>query len=671
MPWYAPRLFAVPTSGSDNPFLVGPDRPADLRARRPFFLLPLLGKDRRPLRQGVVQRIRQWLAQSDVPVTHVYVLSHGWHRNFFSAMAAYDRIIARLARLMGRGAIDPPEPFHPLFIAVHWHSDPGENLWIDKDGRRSKQSFMENARRTFLPLDPSVGEPMFDRDFELMFDLLSTLSAPDTEASGPEFDAEARGLAEILEKRYDLRANPGSTLDRKVAALWCCYTGSPARRVLLSQTEPATPFLRLFHGPRRLLSFVLSVVPALTLLGLLVNLPLPGYRVAQVLPMQPGRSGSAALMVYRTGTMREAVVQGWRYVGRRAMALPVVRDLPAKVSWTPAAAWEHVAATIVFALVSCLLLWVVGLWHGLFAAGKPASGIPWLAVVPWLYLQVLCALPLLMLSLAGLLLSSLWLGNLLQWLRLVSDERVGLRDKPYARAFTLNVGLALARFARLPLQMLRSAIALDSRAVNLADAVDCQLAYYDMQHRGVSTGVELAEALTELFTACPQLANAQLHLAGHSFGGVVVSNAARMLAHSGQFGGTLQTVTLLNGALAANWYERETTLRKNVRGAVTAIYTRYDTANSFWYPLASLGRQAAGSVGLCGDFVAEHHTMPPMLVLPPPLRPSTQAHGCRMLNIDASRLMYAGSPILGGGHGDIDKDDVMHVLWSAMNVSPS
>ena len=34
------------------------------------------------------------------------------------------------------------------------------------------------------------------------------------------------------------------------------------------------------------------------------------------------------------------------------------------------------------------------------------------------------------------------------------------------------------------------------------------------------------------------------------------------------------------------------------------------------------------------------------------------------LNLDASRLIYDGSPAAGGGHDDVYKDDVIHMLWA-------
>lgn len=282
MRWSAPRLFAVPGSGSSNPFLVGPDGPPDIRSRRPFFLLPILGARGTAARASVLRRIVTYIDAQTGPITDVIVLSHGWHRNFFSAMAAYDRIVARLANLIGRGAIQPPAAFNPLYIAVHWHSDPGENLWIDRDGRRSKREFLKNVREVFRPIDAAATENEMERDFELMFELLSSLSAPDIEATGPEVDDLARFLAETLDSRYDLRAAAGSELDRKVAVLWTCYTYAAPRKIVHPQSEAPGGFLGAFGGLRKLVGFLMSVVPLLTLVGLIVNLPVPRYSVRDV-----------------------------------------------------------------------------------------------------------------------------------------------------------------------------------------------------------------------------------------------------------------------------------------------------------------------------------------------------------------------------------------------------
>jgi hypothetical protein len=39
-----------------------------------------------------------------------------------------------------------------------------------------------------------------------------------------------------------------------------------------------------------------------------------------------------------------------------------------------------------------------------------------------------------------------------------------------------------------------------------------------------------------------------------------------------------------------------------------------------------------------------------------------------LLNIDASRLCYAGSPAAGGGHDDVFKDDVVNLIWAVTRV---
>ena len=668
----ASRLFASPASGGQtNPFLVGPDREPDIRSRRPYFLLPLLGPQHGPLTNGTVMRIRSWIQSRGRPITDVCILSHGWHRNFFSAVAAYDRLVSGLLRLIGRGAIEPSPDHNPLYIAVHWHSDPGENLWLDKEGRRSKAGFMERVRAAFRAGDPAqVSEATFERDFELMFDLLATLSAPDTDASGSAYDDEARGLAEVLDARYRLRTSPEASLDDKVAALWTCYYEAPSRRVLMPQDSPAKPSATGLQGLRRLFGFMVSAVPILTLAGLLLNAPVPGAKAYDV---HYPAGGGPPVRTVRRATMRDVAGMAWMATGRitlrsaRTVWLATGASVPGRAvgPLRPLHLVRvHLAAALGLALISVALLFTIRLWRFLFAHDRPASAIPWLALMPWLYLQVLFSLPIFVYSVGGLVLSFAYFGVLGQMLRLVSDERTGLRDRPTTRVPLLNIGAGFAWLARVPIRWLKGAVALDSRITNVADMAEAQLAFYDMQERGVRTGVLLGDAIAEIWRDVPELRSARLHLAGHSFGALVVANAGRRLAFDGTFAGDLRTITLLQGALASAWFDREPTLLKRVSGTVSAIFSRYDTANGFWYPLGNMGREAAGYVGLCGSFGIVANPMPPMLVVPPLLGAPNGQYSA--LNIDASRIIYDGSPAMGGGHGDIFKDDVIHVLWAAM-----
>jgi hypothetical protein len=538
-------------------------------------------------------------------------------------------------------------------------------MWVDKEGRRSKVGFMERARKAFRIADPAqTTEGTFERDFELMFELLSTLSAPDTDASGSAYDVEACGYASVLDERYELAGASGASLDDKVAALWTCYHEAPSRRILFGQDQKPRSFATGLDGLRRLWGFVVAVVPVVTLLGFLLNMPVPRTSVRDVtFVIGPG----TPVQSVRRATVRDLGAVAWRTLGRlglRTVGLAIPSAPEPQSDWW-ARLRPHAAATVVLGLICRLLLYLIGIWRSL-APNRPATTIPWLAMIPWLYLQVLFAVPVLLYSLLGLILSFAYVGVVGQWLRLLSDEREGARNRPAARVPTLSLAAALAWLARRPIVWLRSSVATDSRFTNLADLIEAQLAFYDMQQRGVQTGLALGDALDELWRDLPEMEKARLHLAGHSFGALVVANAARTLAFRPEFKGEIRTVTFLQGALASAWYDRERVLLDRVTGAVSSVFSRYDTANGFWYPLGNLGREAAGHVGLCGGLDIADNPMPPMLVVPPQLgRPGKPPKG---LNVDASRLVYDGPPAVGGGHGDIYKDDVIHVLWAAMQL---
>ncbi|HZP80544.1 MAG TPA: hypothetical protein VFB21_02795 [Chthonomonadaceae bacterium] len=138
-------------------FQIGPDR-EDVRECRPYFVVPLLElvppDYTAVLRQRILQTAETYKqVDAERPVTDLYILSHGWHRNFFGAVAAYDRLMSRVAVLRNRQRLRHPEgaQYRPLFLTLHWHSDPGEDSWVDKQGRRHKASFLANVRATFLP----------------------------------------------------------------------------------------------------------------------------------------------------------------------------------------------------------------------------------------------------------------------------------------------------------------------------------------------------------------------------------------------------------------------------------------------------------------------------------------------------------------------------------------
>jgi hypothetical protein len=105
---------------------------------------------------------------------------------------------------------------------------------------------------------------------------------------------------------------------------------------------------------------------------------------------------------------------------------------------------------------------------------------------------------------------------------------------------------------------------------------------------------------------------------------------------------------------------------------ISCIYSRYDTANGFYYPLANLGRPAAGYVGLLIDGHAQlqKRGFYASLVRPPDIGVRKCYSGERIvINLDASRLINGGTIASGGGHSLIYKDDVVHLAWSVMRLT--
>src|SRR5689334_17764167 len=113
---------------------------SNLRSSRPYFLVNLLDA-RFPYEDRVVADEITAYAANALP-TDVFVVSHGWHRNLFDGVMAYDRLFSRLAGLDSRRRLQltKPAPFRPIFIGLHWNSDPGTDEWLDRTGRRDKIS---------------------------------------------------------------------------------------------------------------------------------------------------------------------------------------------------------------------------------------------------------------------------------------------------------------------------------------------------------------------------------------------------------------------------------------------------------------------------------------------------------------------------------------------------
>ncbi len=648
---------------------IGPHQ-TDLRECRPYFLVPIMDIADREILPTLCRRIAataQQLEAAGKPVTDLYILSHGWHRNFYSGVGAYDRLVSRLAALLHRQRLKPPEPYSPLFITLHWHSDPGQDNWVDPAGRRDKVSFMTNARAAFRPgIDPNTKttttEAVFANDFENIYELFSSVSAPDTAILDSKYNASATiGWQRLAAYRFRESDDtlPDAPLNEKTAMIWRCYNEAQPRGLLLDQADLPKPYNSLMEALSTLFKFVLSTVGAAALAGFVLS--------------------------------NRAIGLSWiTEMWTRTLGLPMLQPLwnryvqPAIWSLQSLSPWLKLPLILMICLL--ILLFTASrrkakkescIRDGHQTEGHQARGVPIITLLAWLPLQIACALPMLVWALVGYLLgglSSLPFTAAGKRSPYVFDERYGSEDR------RRTVRDVLAGLARGPLALLKASLPRDSSVMGIADSIDNQLAFWEMQRKGVDAGKQAGELLTEML-GDTSFHNVRVHLIGHSFGCLVVANAARFLAEEKAANrlqnAKLQSVCLVQGALATDWFVGETTLMSQIEGRLACIYSGYDTANGFYYPLSNNGRMAAGFVGL---YRVGENAVPltlgegglfASLAEPPNLTGEIAKESHRTgipwrhaLSLDASRLIYYGPPAAGGGHDDIFKDDVIHLLWA-------
>lgn len=669
---YAPHLLAPLQR---RWFELGPHQQGDVRLLRPYFLVPM-DPDYAVERTGLVRGpLREWV-EAGPGITDVFVLSHGWHRNFAGAVAAYDRLAGRIAALLGRPRLRPKKLFQPLFLNLHWHSDPGEDEWVDRSGRRRKEAFMLNASRTFeirAPLPPEAAPPNFANDFEDLFELFSVMSAPGKDALS---DRELEELAADVSQRlltYRVRstapadpARPPTAFEvaseraHVAAAAWCCYHEAHPQRVLLDQDLSPGRFIGTIQAIRTFATFVLGAAGIGVILSVM-NLPIGGTTLVRTIG-----NGLQVLL----NQMEKYPILGTVAGGILVLA-DVIRG-------------EPVAALFGAGLLGIPYLALAALWVQWRRTEEPSAGMTpgnpfglvlWLA---WALAQVVCALPL---ALGSVI--TYFFGGIFRVRPGLFDERVSKRDQkfpppgpggPEANARPRQPWWA--RSARMPAYLMLASLPPDDGSRGIVETVDCQLAFWQMQHAGVVTGDRAGLFLAEVVREIPALAGANFHFVGHSFGSLVVANALRRLALDDACAEVrVGSVCWLQGALASNWLENEPRVRQRVTGSIACVYSRYDTANAFYYPAGNQGRLSAGYVGLYGGedsagdkFHPEPRGRYAALVRPPHLPPALGAPP-RIINLDASRIVYEGPVATGGGHGDIFKDDVIHLVWAGLGLA--
>lgn len=638
------------------------------------------------------------------PVTDIYLLSHGWHRNYFQATSAYDRLVSRFTRLLDRKVLETPRPFHPLIIGAHWHSDPGEDGWVDPAGRRDKRSFLQNVERLFERPGADAEEDIprenrFTRVFEECFEFFGHMSAADVHAlSDAALDAKAQVLAGKLD-RFTLRDGAAALEHTKVAAVWACYHEALPKKVVTDQEMAPARGLTPVQAIRNLLRFALGAAGIGAVLGLLIN---------SKLAASVNKHALAAL-----GWLHDGLSAAWPVDPHRL-------DLPAWLTTTLVTLWSW----LLWAIVGVGLLAVAAgigalflAWRARPSAPKRRRGASFWVVAAWAPVELLLFLPALLLLLFTYFFSrrsKIDGGG-------TFSERTGRRNEEITETqrqaaldglnFPRRGGRAPARrwaawLSMRPIELYKKTLDPKNPARDLFAGFENLLAFYEMQVRGTVGGGTAGQFLAHVVTCMTAQGvcedNVRVHLVGHSFGGLVVLNAARHAAldpwcrkADGTPAFKVHSLTLLQGAVGSNWIEGEKAMLDNMTGPLGCAYSAYDTANAFYYPVANGGRLAAGYVGLFGapgpgaprpatriprlednnfakfDTVSDDLGLLAMLVEPPPLGPIVEALPMterQVLNLDMSRVVYEGPIPLGGGHTDIYKDDVINLVWAVSTL---
>jgi hypothetical protein len=659
----------------------------DLQTTRPYFLIPFLDQDdirvddpSAPVPVAALdlvratKRLKEYLAKSG-PITDVYVVSHGWHRNLYSATAAYDRIISRFATLRRRGRIKTGEPFNPLFLTLHWHSDLGENGWVDHLGRRDRDSFLRLVFERLKPRKDGISSGTMRNTFEDLFELFVKMSSPNIGALAPGIQDDARDFSSTFTE-YTIRDAEDATPDEVIAAAWSCYHEAEVAKPVVEQQERPRPFSSVSSYLTKMVQIVVGVAGIGTVLGLVFK----SQMLADIWEWVRDKAETAA-----------SIIPGYQN-------------------------WNTEAKLMLWSGLVYLLLWlvvVVGIKRvKVLSESYPTrfrSTLGPLSMAAWLILQVVHSIPILLYCLLSPILSapvvalamSAVFGALLYFYRhpwyiagiiipitflvyrssLYSEKGDG--DSTWWQRVGLFARKALVKIARYPIRTVQSVTDRDSRSMQLWQAVDNQLAFWDMVEKAVESAHRAGEWLFDRIDEVPTGEDGKpvigpetrVHLFGHSHGGLLVMNLARCIAANRKpEHPKLQTVATVNGAFMSAWLEGEKKLIESVQGCIAAVYSRYDVANSFWYPMANSGRRSAGYVGLYFP------TQPEVLATPLPYaflsttpnlvqriakyEPAKVPKQIKIVNIDGSRLVFDGPIIPQGSHNDIFKDEVVQLLWA-------
>ncbi len=178
----------------------------------------------------------------------------------------------------------------------------------------------------------------------------------------------------------------------------------------------------------------------------------------------------------------------------------------------------------------------------------------------------------------------------------------------------------------------------------------------------------------------------RVHLAGHSFGCIVVSAAVAGPPTASVLARPIDSLVLLQGALSL-WsycnnipeapgkqgYFNRIVSQGLVRGPIVTTQSRFDSAVGTWYPrAATVARQVvfAGpgqlpKYGAVGTFGVHGPGLRGTDIRMLPLSGEYGFKGGHVYNVDSSDYINVGAG-LSGAHSDIRKPEIAHTVWQAV-----
>jgi hypothetical protein len=588
----------------------------DARYTRAYFLLPILDEEffqfgKRPPTDGeppktecspyltAIQSISDHVnevSQSDRPYTDVFIFSHGWHRNFYSASSGYDRLVSRFVDLYYRSIEietvgDCPGPpvrlshpirdskngetgengFNPLLIGLHYHSDPGTDSFLDFSGRKEREDFLKRIRTEIRPKVPGArSEAILTSRFEDLYEIFTKLTAPevDPDAIGIKSDSRICWFGDYTlfgTLREDL---PDSVL---LTTAWSCYHESN-----LQQTGSEQLIL-----PARTLGFA-GWSTALTSIALFLLVPI--FTVLKLLGLTEGLEKGLKKVIENFNTDWLPVVQGkigfnipgWLFVLFATWIL-LWTILRLVISWNTESVYTdgqgvgdtlqtrsqrsraqargmRMLGNIVYLPLQLIHAIPLVVWTAIspVLSGRSLqviiSGLLGLqmakSLFPKSFLEDWSGLEAVTLSiLTVILFVSVLLTNYLR--SYFAPERSGpVGKQPIPRhmrrksarmvAKLFNwLRMGLSWFAVLPIKYAKKCVRKDQTIRNSWDTIESQLAFWDMAERAVDVGEYAAKAIEMIASKSDGWSeNMRVHIVGHSHGGIVSCNLAKWLSYA-------------------------------------------------------------------------------------------------------------------------------------------